>query len=456
LKIHGSSKNYWTRKDTKKNSIITTLSSLFCDHDPKNLVDLPIYKKIIVENLLRGKNLLVFGYSGSDKFDISPFLLHFKEIECLIWIDHCRTDECWMQQIEISGSQNKISEKLWNFLSNLKKNQPLMKIYYIHVETGKFIQLYSNALSPCENSISKEIAIADTEKNQLFSDWFKLQGYELSEPDKFLFIASLFRLLFEKNPESIVFLEKSIFLMEKLLEFEIYKNISVNPAIVLKKGEILNRLGNFYSIHYEKTKNNDILQYANVYYRKGLIFLWNYSGLVEFKQPFMDLLQSSFPNFVKDIKDSIYISFPNIEDQCKIDQMFLYIVRNFAYLLIDFNINPLLGLQILQNIISKCLNIMRKEEYGATLQEMGQYYISESDYIKAIHYLEQSLNIYSDERIQYYDNLIMILFDLELCNRMLGNMEKAVCFLKQLEPLQSVVNNPEYQDELRERKKKYC
>ncbi len=87
FKIHGSFQNLATKESTKE-SLITTTSALAADKEKGELLGLESYKKKVIEPLLKDKVLVVMGYSGSDDFDISPFLSNLKGIKQLVWIDH--------------------------------------------------------------------------------------------------------------------------------------------------------------------------------------------------------------------------------------------------------------------------------------------------------------------------------------------------------------------------------
>lgn len=86
-KIHGSKKNIITNEDTKS-SLITTISALGKDRAEGQTFAIETYKKPAVNNLIRGRTLIVMGYSGSDDFDITPTLREFPELKRIIWINH--------------------------------------------------------------------------------------------------------------------------------------------------------------------------------------------------------------------------------------------------------------------------------------------------------------------------------------------------------------------------------
>ncbi|MFX1313303.1 MAG: tetratricopeptide repeat protein [Promethearchaeota archaeon] len=96
-KIHGSKRNIITNMDTKE-SLITTISSLGKEREEGETFAIEPYKKPAVFNLMKQRSLVVFGYSGSDDFDIGPTLNELPFLKNLIWVEHKQEN-----QIEITN-----------------------------------------------------------------------------------------------------------------------------------------------------------------------------------------------------------------------------------------------------------------------------------------------------------------------------------------------------------------
>lgn len=90
-KIHGSKMNIINGQNTLF-SLITTMSALGRNREPGTSFIIEPYKNPAFENLMKGRSLIIMGYSGSDDFDISPMLTDLTDLNRLIWIEHCNED----------------------------------------------------------------------------------------------------------------------------------------------------------------------------------------------------------------------------------------------------------------------------------------------------------------------------------------------------------------------------
>jgi tetratricopeptide (TPR) repeat protein len=86
-KLHGSSKNLLSGKDTRA-SLVTTMKGLGRDRVKSETFAIEPYKKSAVISALAGHLLVVMGYSGRDDFDVTPLLREFTGITGIIWIEH--------------------------------------------------------------------------------------------------------------------------------------------------------------------------------------------------------------------------------------------------------------------------------------------------------------------------------------------------------------------------------
>ena len=91
-KIHGSKKDLITGEDTAE-SLVIDLEDLGKDREKGKTFALEPYKRPLVESMIRGRTLVVMGYSGSDDFDITPMLQEFSGIKKIAWFDFSASDK---------------------------------------------------------------------------------------------------------------------------------------------------------------------------------------------------------------------------------------------------------------------------------------------------------------------------------------------------------------------------
>lgn len=118
-KIHGAKKNIITGNSTQE-SMITTMSALGKDREEGKTFGIEPFKKPAVMNLMRGRTVIVMGYSGSDDFDIGPALKEISNFDRLIWIEHSMETQVKIDQVKpiitrammenLSGSMRLLAE----------------------------------------------------------------------------------------------------------------------------------------------------------------------------------------------------------------------------------------------------------------------------------------------------------------------------------------------------------
>ncbi len=90
-KIHGSKTNLITGEMTT-DSLVTTISALGKNREKGKTFALEMFKQPAYENIVKGRSIVIMGYSGRDDFDIAPTLRSGLDINQIIWIDHAATE----------------------------------------------------------------------------------------------------------------------------------------------------------------------------------------------------------------------------------------------------------------------------------------------------------------------------------------------------------------------------
>ncbi|MBN2151890.1 MAG: tetratricopeptide repeat protein [Candidatus Lokiarchaeota archaeon] len=85
-KVHGSRKNMFTGLETPE-TLVTTLASLGRDRQGDTFAIEPFKKPAFID-MVKGRTLVVLGYSGSDDFDIGPLLGELTSLKKLVWVEH--------------------------------------------------------------------------------------------------------------------------------------------------------------------------------------------------------------------------------------------------------------------------------------------------------------------------------------------------------------------------------
>ncbi|MHA1270286.1 MAG: SIR2 family protein [Candidatus Helarchaeota archaeon] len=144
-KIHGSKRNIITGEKTAS-SIITTLSDLGKGREKGQTFSIEQYKKPAMSALMKGRILVVIGYSGADDFDIGPTIREFPKLKKLIWIKHSYSDEIKVNKITkgnvIEDNLLGIDQVLANIALEAEKDNREIEIYSIEINTTTFISKY--------------------------------------------------------------------------------------------------------------------------------------------------------------------------------------------------------------------------------------------------------------------------------------------------------------------------
>ncbi len=204
FKVHGSKKNIISNQGTSE-SLITTLSSLGKDREEGDTFTIEPYKKPIISRILKDRVLVVLGYSGSDDFDIAPFLMEIPSYKKIVWIEHdpqkTSPELTEIFQVEVEQKDSKISSqsKQERFLIELKKKHGI-EIYMIKTHTAHFVseQLWSHIFDPASKPMIKNNVPKD---DILFNEWItSLKNYtNIDEITKYKFAGYVYNGLSEWN-----------------------------------------------------------------------------------------------------------------------------------------------------------------------------------------------------------------------------------------------------------------
>jgi tetratricopeptide (TPR) repeat protein len=140
FKIHGTKRNIITGTDTR-NSLITTITALGKEREEGKTFAIEPFKKPAMYNMMKGRILVIFGYSGSDDFDIGPMLKELPFLKRIIWIEHSMTDQIEIYKInKINNSDlSKDLSHQEQLLAEIRKISDF-EVYLIKANTRKFIK----------------------------------------------------------------------------------------------------------------------------------------------------------------------------------------------------------------------------------------------------------------------------------------------------------------------------
>ena len=192
-KLHGAKKDIFANKEMS-NTLITTLTTLGKNKEEGKTFDIEPYKKPAIRAITKDTILIIIGYSGSDDFDIGPFLKEIIDLKGIIWIEHTLFESpeiIKIQEITSLEENQENNPKHITLLREINKKHDL-PIYNIQTNTSWFIQnfLYTHLtddkkkfylyLEPRSKPIEK------------FDLWFRNKGVSIAQQEKYKFASSLF------------------------------------------------------------------------------------------------------------------------------------------------------------------------------------------------------------------------------------------------------------------------
>jgi tetratricopeptide (TPR) repeat protein len=195
IKIHGSKKNIFTGRITSE-SLVTTITALGREREKGKTFAIEPYKKKLVDELMRSRNLVIMGYSGSDDFDIGPLLEELKTMTKVIWIDHNQEginhqEEIYKyKQIQDSNILKSASElsKLDYLLARIASSGNF-EVYKIRAKTLDFI---STRLASVLEVYLDTPKIDETVVTQSFDDYMSENHFKISHSSKYKLAHEIF------------------------------------------------------------------------------------------------------------------------------------------------------------------------------------------------------------------------------------------------------------------------
>ena len=198
-KIHGSRKNIIMQANTQE-SMITTISALGKEREEGKTFAIEPFKKPAMYQLLKDRTLVVFGYSGSDDFDLSPILKEVPFLKRLIWVDHANT-----RKLEILRLNRNPSKEEYQQLSRVEKflcelhDLTNYEILLIRAPTGLFVQKYLWPVFIPKQKLKKGDLAPTGETAPPFHTWAKPIFSNVEELAKYQLTLQLYLELKELN-----------------------------------------------------------------------------------------------------------------------------------------------------------------------------------------------------------------------------------------------------------------
>lgn len=191
-KIHGSKRNIVKDVDTSE-SLVTTISDLGKGREKGETFAIEPYKKLTVYNLIRGRTLIVMGYSGNDVFDIGPTLKEIRNLKRIIWIDHAQQDGIEVSKISRAVNSDKSAKfnQVQLLLSEICSVETF-EVYYVRANTMDIVKnILWNIFIP--NIPIENIKIGDVPsgKSPSFKDWVSSLSINTDEVLKYLLASKL-------------------------------------------------------------------------------------------------------------------------------------------------------------------------------------------------------------------------------------------------------------------------
>jgi len=185
-KIHGSTRNQITQKDTRQ-SLVATIQAFGANKEGENVFQLENFKQSAFVNLTKGRSLVVMGYSGSDDFDIVPTLKVLEHIHDIIWINYVPNDGGQESVYEITTkdiNDDTISRKVDQILVAIKRMNYAKRVFRVDVNTTRIIK----ELFPSEIKISPDAFTTDA---------YQWLSTNIEAPTKFWKLSIPYRIYFD-------------------------------------------------------------------------------------------------------------------------------------------------------------------------------------------------------------------------------------------------------------------
>ncbi|MFX1463861.1 MAG: tetratricopeptide repeat protein [Promethearchaeota archaeon] len=169
-KIHGSAKNVITGEDIMS-SFIKTIKTLGLNKAGKSIFQIEPLKRILLDNICRGRSLIIMGYSSINDFDIIPTIKAIKHLKELIWINHSESIQPGNEIIyEILSGKSKSLPKTNKVLIAIAEK--LHEICHIG-NTNKIYLINANTANIVKELIQIKVNLSSEIPSLSIKDWLK-------------------------------------------------------------------------------------------------------------------------------------------------------------------------------------------------------------------------------------------------------------------------------------------
>ncbi len=410
-KIHGSKRNIIINKDTGE-SLITTISALGKEREEGITFAIEPYKKPAVFNLMNQRTLVIFGYSGSDDFDIGPTLKELPFLKNIIWIEHILEDQFEIIKIDDlnkGGEQKELSrvEKLLKEINNTGD----FSVTLVRTNTKNFIQTKLWEIFLPYISIKELYELKPAKSVPSFSDWIKPLYEETSLIQKYKLAIQLYYSLKELNA-TIRCSENGLALAEEMNDHLAQSYFLNFLGLVNQITGNYNKALEYYrqALQNDEIKNDlpgkatDLNNIGSIYLTKGEYDLATNTykealQIAERMQDFQGMI-ATLNNLgrIKEIKGELDLALRNYQKAMRITEEIGYLSRKTTLL---NNIGRIYGIQndfdIALQQYDEALQISDQlgDLYGKIilLNNIGRIYDEYHDYDKAFQYYTEALEL---------------------------------------------------------------
>ncbi len=362
-KVHGSTKNVITDKNTRK-SLISTISSFGLNKEGLNIFQVESYKRPLFDNISHSRTLLVLGYSGSDDFDIIPTIKVLKGWDNIIWINHTEYENGEIKIFEIVlDDENNISgfEKITRILLDFKQMGYAKKVFRVDANTTKLI----------ENLFTCRFPIEENKFSLSPKKWLEEKFNSISNLDKFFITYRIYH-CFNEYTNGLRCLKNGLQIAEKLHD-------------PLPKATILDAIGGIYF---------DLGDYKNAlgHYIKGLNIVKDHDRLF-LKASILNNIGTVYRQLgnndeaLKNFEDALEVS-----KALKHDTNIAAILSNIADIYTEKGDNDK-ALELLEKALEITIRIGKVHNRAIYLSNIARALAEKKDFIKALEYLNESLKL---------------------------------------------------------------
>ncbi len=121
--------------------MVATIQAFGSNKDGLNVFQVQPFQQKTLNNLSKGRSLVIMGYSGSDDFDVVPTLMVLKSIKHIVWINYIPDDKGKEKIYEINATMTDTTDKVNQILVNIKKTNNAEHVYRVDTNTTRLIKM---------------------------------------------------------------------------------------------------------------------------------------------------------------------------------------------------------------------------------------------------------------------------------------------------------------------------